>query len=58
VTPNFLKAIDIVFNGRPADPQKDDNAILLELIRRKVSTMRINGKLYRIEVKELDRGSQ
>jgi hypothetical protein len=51
---DFVKLADVVFNGRPADTPPRPSITWKELIDRGVSHVRINGKVYRIEVREVE----
>ena len=44
----LTELFDVFFNGRPAKPIS-----WIELIKRKKSMVRIDGKLYQVEVTEL-----
>lgn len=53
----FIKFADVLFNGRPADPAPKACKVTLErLIDRRVSHVMAGGKLYRIEVTEIEAG--
>lgn len=42
-------------NGAAAKPHRPTATVTIEeLVRRKVSTVRLNGKLYRVECKEIE----
>ena len=45
--------VDTFFNGRPAQPPASPVTIR-ELIRRGVSHVKVDGKVYRIEVREME----
>lgn len=51
---------DVFFNGRPANRQPDTpkpepiKVTLSELVRRRSSVMRLDGRLYRVTVTEIE----
>jgi len=45
--------VDTFFNGRPAQPPASPVTIR-ELIRRGVSHVKVDGKVYRIEAREIE----
>ncbi len=45
--------VDTFFNGRPAQPPASQVAIR-ELIRRGVSHVKVDGKLYRVKVRDME----
>lgn len=46
---------DTFFNGRPAtSPQKTPSVTIEELVRRGVSQVRLNGRIYRVQVTEIE----
>jgi len=48
----ITKLADVFFNGRPAE--KDCKVTLPEIIRRKTSLVRFEGKLYRVVATEVE----
>jgi hypothetical protein len=51
---NWLAEIlDVFFNGRPAAKAAAPKVTVQELVRRKTSHILLEGKLYRIEVREV-----
>jgi hypothetical protein len=51
---NWLAEIlDVFFNGRPARTTAVPKVTVQELVRRKTSHILLEGKLYRIEVREV-----
>jgi hypothetical protein len=49
----FATLADVFFNGRPAKQVAAPNVTVQELIRRKTSHILLEGKLYRVEVREI-----
>lgn len=49
----MAKLADVFFNGRSAEPP-DTKVTIQELIRRKNSMVRVDGKLYEVKVKEVE----
>jgi hypothetical protein len=47
----MARLVDTFFNGRPAQPAP---VTIRELIRRGVSHVKVDGKVYRIEVREME----
>jgi hypothetical protein len=47
----MARLVDVFFNGRPAQPTP---VTIRELIRRGVSHVKMDGKVYRIEVREME----
>lgn len=53
----IAKTMDVFFNGRPAQPRTvvpKASVTIVELIRRKTSYVRVNGKLYRVTCEEME----
>lgn len=50
----FSKIVDVLFNGRSATPEPKPSVTLDMLIKRKVSMVLFQGKLYRIQADEVD----
>ncbi len=48
----MARLVDTFFNGRPAQPPAP--VTIRELIRRGVSHMKVDGKVYRVEVREME----
>lgn len=48
------KIVDVLFNGRSATPERRSTVTLENLVERKVSMVLLNGKLYRVQVDEVD----
>ncbi len=46
--------VDTFFNGRPAAPPPTSPVTIRELIRRGVSHVKLDGKVYRIEAREME----
>ncbi len=56
---DFTRFIDTLFNGRPVPPPRTPPAqtggvTIRELIRRGVSHVKADGKVYRIEAREME----
>jgi hypothetical protein len=47
----MARLVDTFFNGRPAHPAP---VTIRELIRRGVSQVKVDGKVYRVEVREME----
>ena len=48
----MARLVDVFFNGRPAVPPTP--VTVRELIRRGVSHVKVDGKVYRIDVREME----
>jgi hypothetical protein len=50
----FSRFVDVLCNGRPATPAAKPKVTIEEIVRRGVSHVLLNGKLYRIEAREIE----
>lgn len=51
---DLAKLFDVFFNGRPAEPPRNTKVTIDEIVRRGVSFVTYDGKLYRVEAKECE----